>query len=376
MVIESVVALPFFQSIKIIVALSGLETEDLAEQFHFRFHFQPQIPYTPVSDMNLDISTAPKIPEGCPTGNAELELIRRTHRNLASTGCTKDFCQAGKAIHTDEPRVGVNRTLDVVQREATDFLQDLREDGFFKDEEAYSTRLETVLAEISGTTEGVLWDRKTGARLGGNWYQTTAELEFGIKRAWRNARKCIGRNHYQELKLCDLRSVTSSKEMVKTLIASAVQAFNNGRIEPTVFVFAPRKNGSRGPMIVNNQLLDYSGYEMDDGSILGDPSNVVLTKAMIEMGWTPPSERGRWDLLPLVAMAEGDEPVMMEIPPPLSNRVPIRHPHHPEAFQKLDLNWKVAPVLTRLGFDIGGVQYTAAPFMGWLVSTHISKDPL
>ncbi|MDI1486498.1 MAG: hypothetical protein OHK93_005728 [Ramalina farinacea] len=268
------------------------------------------------------------------------------------------------------PKSRLNR-LDVVQKEATDFLLDLREDGFFKDEETYSARLKTVLSEISGSAEGVVWDHKTGARLGDNWYQTTAELEFGIKRAWRNARKCIGRNHYQELKLCDLRSVTSSKEMAETLIASAIQAFNNGRIEPTVFVFAPRKNGSRGPMILNNQLLDYGGYEMDDGSILGDPSNVVLTKAMIEMGWTPPSERGRWDLLPLVAMAEGDEPAMIEIPPPLSDHVPIRHPHHPEAFQKLDLNWKVAPILTRLGFDIGGVQYTAAPFMGWFVDAEI-----
>ena len=329
-----------------------------------------------MSSMNHNTIIAPNKVEGCPAGIAELELIRRKVRNLASTGCTKEFCQAGRAVHTDEPRIGVNRSLDVAQKEASDFLQDLQEDGFFKDEEAYSARLKTVLSEISGGAEGVLWDHKTGGRLGGSWYQTTAELEFGIKRAWRNARKCIGRNHYQELKLCDLRSVTSSKEMVMTLIESAIQAFDNGRIQPTVFVFAPRNNTGRGPIILNHQLLDYAGYELDDGSILGDPSSIALTKAMIEMGWTPPSQRGRWDLLPLVAMAEGDEPAMMEIPPPLSNHVPIRHPHHQEAFQKLDLNWKVAPILTRFGFDIGGNQYTAAPFIGWLVSTYASKSPL
>lgn len=325
--------------------------------------------------MNKPTSTAPNKLEGCPAGTAELELIRRKHRNLASTGCTKDFCQAGRAVHTDEPRVGVNRTLDVVQKEATDFLQDLYEDGFFKDWGTFNARLQTVLSEISGSAEGVLRDHKTERRLGGNWYQTTGELDFGIKRAWRNARKCIGRNHYQELKLCDLRSVTSSKEMAEKLIASAIQAFNDGRIQPTVFVFAPRVNGSRGPVFLNHQLLDYAGYEVEDGSILGDPSNVTLTKAMIEMGWTPPSKRGRWDLLPLVAMAEGDKPAMMKIPAPLSEPVSIRHPDHLEAFQKLDLNWKVAPILTRLGFDIGGVQYTAAPFMGWLVPTYASNDP-
>lgn len=36
--------------------------------------------------------------------NPELERIRRKHTMLASTGCTRDFCQAGRMIHTDEPR--------------------------------------------------------------------------------------------------------------------------------------------------------------------------------------------------------------------------------------------------------------------------------
>lgn len=36
--------------------------------------------------------------------NLELERIRRKHTILASTGCTRDFCQSGRMIHTDEPR--------------------------------------------------------------------------------------------------------------------------------------------------------------------------------------------------------------------------------------------------------------------------------
>ena len=36
--------------------------------------------------------------------NPELERIRNKHTILASTGCTRDFCQSGRMTHTDEPR--------------------------------------------------------------------------------------------------------------------------------------------------------------------------------------------------------------------------------------------------------------------------------
>ena len=310
----------------------------------------------------------------CPFATVEQQRIKEQHRVLASTGCTKDFCQAGRAVHTDEPRVGENRGIESVRREATEFLRDLYEAGFFSDQQAYETRLQAVLSEILGSSiEGIARGDKTVSRLGGIWSQTYEELEFGIKRAWRNSRKCIGRNHYQELKLCDLRSVTSSIAMAEELLRSLLEVFNNGRIEPTVFVFPPRANNSRGPMVLNEQVLDFAGYELDDGTILGDPSNIGLTKVMIELGWKPPQTRTRWDLLPLVTMAEGDSPAMMEVPAPISDLVSIRHPQYVEAFSRLDLKWKPAPALTRLGFDIGGCQYTAAPFIGWYATNEYPR---
>ena len=308
----------------------------------------------------------------CPFVSVEQQRIREQHRVLASTGCTRDFCQAGRAVHTDEPRVGENRCLENVQKEATEFIRELFEDGFFPDQQAYETRLQAVLSEIlSNSTDGIARGDKIISRLGGPWSQTPEELAFGIKRAWRNSRKCIGRNHYQELKLCDLRSVTSSLAMAEELLRNLLEVFNNGRVEPTVFVFPPRANNSRGPIILNEQVLDFAGYELDNGAILGDPSNVGLTKAMIELGWNPPRERTRWDLLPLVTMAENDGPAMVEVPAPISDLVTISHPQYAEAFDKLDLKWKAAPALTRLGFDIGGCQYTAAPFIGWYVTNEI-----
>lgn len=112
-------------------------------------------------------------------------------------------------------------------------------------------------------------------------------------------------------------------------------------------------------------------YKEADGTILGDPANVALTKDIIELGWTPPRFRTRWDVLPLITMAAGDEPVITEIPPSLSKLVNIEHPKYSLAFEKLGLKWVAAPALSRLGFDIGGVQYTAAPFIGWFMDAEI-----
>lgn len=143
-----------------------------------------------------------------------------------------------------------------------------------------------------------------------------------------------------------------------------------------VFVFPPRKINSRGPMIWNHQLLEFAGYEMRDGSMLGDPMGAGLTKAIIGLGWEPPSPKSRWDVLPLVVMADNDVPVMIEIPPNLRELVKIRHPQFNDEFEKLDLRWVAFPALTRLGFDIGGVQYTAAPFAGWFMDAEIGVRDL
>lgn len=149
------------------------------------------------------------------------------------------------------------------------------------------------------------------------------------------------------------------------LIKGVSKAFNNGNIQPTVFVFPPRTANSTGPMVLNHQVLAFAGYEAVDGSILGDPASVQLTKEIINLGWVPPERRSRWDLLPIVTMAEGDLPVIAELPLDLCKLVEIRHPRYNTEFERLDLKWVAFPALTRLGFDVGGVQYTAAPFIGW-----------
>ena len=136
----------------------------------------------------------------CPVAK-EFQKARDHHSILASTGCTRQFCQAGRAVHTDEPRIGENRALNVVKEEAEAFLREYYRDNHSASENALQDRLQQVLEEIeAGACEGIVRETKQPGRIGGSWNQNFDELEFGIRRAWRNSRKCIMRSHCEELR--------------------------------------------------------------------------------------------------------------------------------------------------------------------------------
>ncbi|KAL0935841.1 nitric oxide synthase [Colletotrichum truncatum] len=310
----------------------------------------------------------------------EFANIREQYPSLSSTGCTTKFCQSGRMTHLDEDRVGRNQSYAQVREDALDFLQQMYKDGLLTMDQLHH-RAHEVLQEIQKNSQegrfAVASDCGAEAPhatmdglVGGLWTQTFEELEFGIRTAWKHARKCIMRSEYRNLRLCDLRHVRTSKKMAETLIENLRVAYNFGEINPTVFVFPPRDVNSRGPMIWNSQLLSFAGYQQPNGEIMGDPANVELTNAIIELGWTPPQLRSQWDLLPLVTMAEGEDPVITELPKDAFPLVHIRHPKHPE-LETLGLRWVPAPALSRLGFSIGGVQYTATPFIGWFMDAEI-----
>lgn len=50
----------------------------------------------------------------------------------------------------------------------------------------------------------------------------------------------------------------------------------------------------------------------------------VSLQICIQQGWKPP--RGRFDVLPLLLQANGNDPELFQIPPELVLEVPIRHP--------------------------------------------------
>ncbi|KAL8946767.1 MAG: hypothetical protein Q9222_006879 [Ikaeria aurantiellina] len=251
----------------------------------------PTICIIPPAGSDDEVHTVPTPAKGqerknwsrCPVAK-EFQQIREHHSTLVSTGCTKDFCQAGRAVHTDEPRIGENRAAESVEAEAESFLQEFFSEQPDLAKQSITDRINEVLQEIrSDARQGMIRESKRSRLVGGNWQQTPAELEFGIRRAWRNARKCIMRSHSDELnwwlqamnmkprlheitlaiysdtevvwtterrlklvieprameadaflnRLCDLQDVTSSANMASKLIKKMREAFNGGNVLPT-----------------------------------------------------------------------------------------------------------------------------------------------
>ena len=183
-----------------------------------------------------------------------------------------------------------------------------------------SRRLEEVRAELAHY---------------GTYRQTTEEMAYGAKLAWRNNTRCIGRLHWRSLEVRDLRHLVNADEVFEACVEHIRLATNRGKIKPMISVFAPWQAGFVGPRIWNSQLIRYAGFRQSDGSILGDPKNEELTRAIQELGWSVKSE-GPFTVLPLVIQMPGQCPRAFELPRDAIYEVPIRHPTY-EWFMDLQL---------------------------------------
>lgn len=198
----------------------------------------------------------------------------------------------------------------------------------------------------------------------GSYSHTYDELAYGAKLAWRNSNRCLGRHLWQELIVRDRRALNSEEEMFEAILDHIEAATNGGDLRSTITVFKPD-----GRRIWNPQFCRYAGYRQSDGSVLGDPMQLAFTDAVLAMGWEP-KERTRFDLLPIVIQLPGREPCWFELPKALILEVAIEHPHYPW-FAELGLQWYGLPAVTNMAFDVGGIQYTAAPFNGFYMGTEV-----
>ncbi|XP_069502059.1 nitric oxide synthase 3 isoform X1 [Ambystoma mexicanum] len=199
------------------------------------------------------------------------------------------------------------------------------------------------------------------------------ELIFGAKQAWRNASRCVGRIQWSRLQVFDARDCTTAHQMFNYICNHIKYATNKGNIRAAITIFPQRTDGQKDFRIWNSQYFRYAGYRQEDDSVIGDPLNVELTELCIRQGWKP--KNGRFDILPLLLQANGEDPELFEVPPKLIYEVSLQHPSY-EWFADLGLKWYALPVVANLLLEIGGLEFPAAPFNGWYMGTEIGMRNL
>jgi nitric-oxide synthase len=207
------------------------------------------------------------------------------------------------------------------------------------------------MADETGGAQGLAQrlDRlRCGFARTGTWQPSSDELTFGARLAWRNSVRCVGRMFWPSLKVFDARAARTAGEMYLAILDHIDWATNGGDIRPAITIFT-----ADGPKmrILNGQLILYAGHVQSDGSILGDPKNIGLTRLAKKLGWkgagTP------FDVLPLVLRIGEDAPQLFEIPPEKILSVKIRHPDC-AAIAALGLQWFALPAVANMALDMGG----------------------
>ncbi|KAM4701870.1 nitric oxide synthase, inducible [Discoglossus pictus] len=219
--------------------------------------------------------------------------------------------------------------------------------------ENHLKRLETVTKEIEST---------------GTYQLTEDELMFATKQAWRNAPRCIGRIQWNNLQVFDARNCKTAKEMFELICRHIKFSTNGGNIRSAITIFPQRTDGNHDFRVWNSQLIRYAGFEMPDGSFLGDPASVEFTELCVQLGWRPKYER--FEILPLILQANGEDPELFELPPDLILEVTMEHPKY-DWFKELNLRWYTVPAVANMLLEAGGIEFTACPFNGWYMGTEI-----
>ncbi|WP_280770256.1 nitric oxide synthase oxygenase [Salipaludibacillus daqingensis] len=206
----------------------------------------------------------------------------------------------------------------------------------------------------------------------GTYKHTFEELEHGAKMAWRNANKCIGRLFWDTLTVKDERALLNEKEVFQALENHIRYATNEGRIRPTMTIFAPRKKEESPVRIVNHQLIRYAGYERE-GKVIGDPASIAFTNLCLSLGWH--SKETQFDLLPLVIKLNSGKLIWRSLNEADILEVAIKHPEISK-INDLHMKWYAVPIISDMLLEIGGIEYPTAPFNGWYMGTEIGARNL
>lgn len=244
----------------------------------------------------------------------------------------------------------------VLYQKATSFIKQVHDE---LELDGLEQRLRAIQQEIDST---------------GTYTHSFQELEHGARIAWRNSNRCIGRLYWKSLVLNDKRNVTSTEEVFDALEGHLSKATNNGKILPLITVFpSQHPNGDTPFRIWNKNLIRYAAHQQEDGTLVGDPDQLIFTNLCKSWGWK--GNNNAFDLLPIVVQEKGKEPQWRSLNPSLILEVDLEHPDHPW-FSNLQLKWHAVPLISDMVLEIGGIQYPAAPFNGWYMVTEIGSRNL
>ncbi|XP_028855964.1 nitric oxide synthase 2b, inducible [Denticeps clupeoides] len=277
------------------------------------------------------------------------------HHAAKNQACKSRVCE-GSIMN---PKTLIRSPLDApistgeLMTQAIDFINQYYKSLRVLKTEEHLCRVKKVALEIDAT---------------GTYQLTPDELAFGAKQAWRNAPRCIGRIQWSNLQMFDARKCRTAREMFSFLCDHIKFATNGGNLRSAITIFPQRSDGKHDFRVWNSQLLKYAGYLMPDGSVQGDPSSVDFTEVCVRLGWKP--KYGRFDVLPLVLQASGEDPEVFEIPPELVLEVPMEHPEY-DWFRDLNLRWYAVPAVASMLMEVGGLEFPACPFNGWYMGTEI-----
>ncbi|KAM3936048.1 nitric oxide synthase, inducible [Leptodactylus fuscus] len=242
---------------------------------------------------------------------------------------------------------------DVLLPQAVEFINQYFKSFKEPQIENYLNRLETITKDIEHS---------------GTYQLTRDELVFAAKQAWRNAPRCIGRIQWNNLQVFDARNCKTTQDMFQLICRHIKYATNGGNVRSAITIFPQRTDGKHDFRVWNSQLIRYAGYEMPDGVIIGDPASIEFTELCIQLGWKPKYER--FEILPLVLQANGEDPELFELPRDLVSEVIMEHPKF-EWFKDLNLRWYILPAVSNMMLEAGGIEFTACPFNGWYMGTEI-----
>ncbi len=201
---------------------------------------------------------------------------------------------------------------------------------------------------------------------------TPEELAFGARVAWRNHARCIGRLFWKSLEVYDCRTTVDAEGIAARMFRHMSEAAGDGPVRSMITIFAPVRGDALPAYIESRQIVQYAGYPRDGGGVLGDPVTAEATRSCIALGWNPPAERSKFDVLPLIIRDAHDRRILFEVPSEAIREVCVDHPTR-DGLSALGLRWYAVPCVSSMILTIGGIDYPCAPFNGFYMSTEIAS---